>query len=274
MSPENLSSEALNQLKPRHIGVFNAVGFYTLLSKEVARFLKVYMQTVISPVTTTVLYFLVFSLAFGELRRSIEGISYIFFLMPGLIMMSMAQNAFMNTSSSLTISKYDGSIVDLLMPPLSSVEILSAKVIAGVIRGVVVGGAAAVTFMVIADMSIKYPLYILFYAVTGSLLLSVMGFITGIWADKFDHTAAITNFLVTPLTFLSGTFYTVDQLSATWQPLVLYNPFFYMIDGFRYGFIGYADSNLTAGFVIMIVMNVVLFYIAYRILESGYKIKS
>ena len=274
MPPKTLSKENMIQLKPRHIGTFNYIGFWTLFSKEVMRFLKVWAQTVMSPVITTVLYYLVFSLAFGDLRRDIAGVPYMFFLMPGLIMMSMAQNAFMNSSSALMISKYDGSIVDLLMPPLSNFEILGAKVLGGVMRGLVVGLASAITFIVIADMPVQHFFFIGFHAIMGSLFLSTAGLITGIWAEKFDHTAAVTNFLVTPMTFLSGTFYSLDQLSPTWQPLVVYNPFFYMIDGFRYGFIGYADSNLTAGIVTMLILNVVLFYIAYLVLKSGYKLKS
>jgi len=274
MQNKTLSTENRNQLIPRHMGAFNYVGFWTLVVKEAQRFFKVYGQTILSPVITTILYYLVFNLAFGELRRSVGGVPYMFFLMPGLIMMSMAQNAFMNTSSSLMISKYDGSIIDLLMPPLSNFEILAAKVIGGIVRGLVVGLAAIATFMVIADMPINNLFFILFHAVMGTMFLSTLGFITGIWADKFDHTAAVTNFLVTPMTFLSGTFYSLDQLSDKWKPLVEYNPFFYMIDGFRHGFIDYADSNLMAGVWVMLTLNVVLFYIAYRILKSGYKIKS
>ena len=274
MPPKTLSAENVNQLNPRYIGAFNYIGFWTLLVKEVQRFMKVWGQTILSPVVTTVLYYLVFSLAFGDIRRDIAGIEYMFFLMPGLIMMSMAQNAFMNSSSALMISKYDGSIVDLLMPPLSNFEILSAKVLGGVVRGLVVGLAAAITFIIVADMPIYNLLYVFFHAIAGSLLLATGGLITGIWAEKFDHTAAIQNFLVTPMTFLSGTFYTVDQLAPAWQPLVVYNPFFYMIDGFRYGFIGYADSNLMAGIATMLILNVILFYIAYRVLKSGYKLKS
>ncbi|MGM0422080.1 MAG: ABC transporter permease [Pseudomonadota bacterium] len=263
-----------NLLTPRYIGRFNAVGFWTLFSKEVYRFMKVYGQTIIAPVVTTVLYYLVFTLAFGDIRKAIGGVEYMLFLMPGLIMMTMAQNAFMNSSSALMISKYDGSIVDLLMPPLSNREILGAKVLGGAMRGLVVGTASTLTFLVLSDMSFYNPFYIFFHAVAGSMFLSTMGLMTGIWAEKFDHTAAVTNFLVTPMTFLSGTFYSIDQLSDKWQPLVVYNPFFYMIDGFRYGFIGYADSNLAAGIIVMLVMNVVFLYAAYRMLKSGYKLKS
>jgi len=268
---QNIENTNLN---PRHIGHFNAVGFWTLLQKEVYRFIKVYGQTIIAPVMTTVLYFLIFSLAFGDVRKDISGIEYITFLMPGLIMMAMAQNAFMNTSSALMISKYDGSIIDLMMPPLSNIEIAGAKVLGGMVRGLVVGLVSVLTFMLIAHMVIHNVFFIFFHAIAGSMMLSSMGLMTGIWAEKFDHTAAVTNFLVTPMTFLSGTFYTVDQLSSVWQPLVIYNPFFYMIDGFRYGFIGYADSNLTAGLVVMFVLNIIFFYAAYRMLKSGYKIKS
>lgn len=262
------------KLEPRKIGFFNWVGFNTLLTKEVARFMKVYTQTIIAPVVTTILYYLIFNLAFGDIRKSIGDIEYMIFLMPGLIMMAMAQNAFMNTSSAFMISKYDGSIIDLMMPPLSNFEIASAKVLGGVARGLVVGIASIITFMLLAHIQIHSSAFIIYHAIMGSMLLSTMGFMTGIWAEKFDHTAAITNFLVTPMTFLSGTFYSIDQLSDQWKPLVLYNPFFYMIDGFRYGFTGYADSNLTVGLIVMAVLNIIFFYIAYRMLKSGYKIKS
>ncbi len=262
------------KLEPRTIGFFNWIGFKTLLTKEVARFMKVYSQTIVAPVITTILYYLVFNLAFGEMRRSVGEIEYMLFLMPGLIMMAMAQNAFMNTSSAFMISKYDGSIIDLMMPPLSNFEIVSAKVLGGIARGLVVGFVSVITFMALSDMGVHNLFYVMFHAIAGSMMLSTMGFMTGIWAEKFDHTAAVTNFLVTPMTFLSGTFYSIDQLSDKWQPLVLYNPFFYMIDGFRYGFTGYVDSDLMVGLVTMAVLNIILFYIAYKMLKSGYKIKS
>jgi len=260
-------------LEPRTMGMFNWIGFWTLYNREVMRFIKIYLQTILSPVVTILLYYVVFSVAFG-VGRTIEGVPFLHFLAPGLIIMAMVQNAFMNTSSAMMISKYDGSIVDMLMPPLSSFELGFAKTLGGVTRGLFVGLAAWVTFVCLIGVQMHSIGYILFHAFFGSMMLSTLGLIVGIWADKFDHTAMMTNFVVVPLTFLSGTFYSVTLLPSVMQTIVHLNPFFYMIDGFRYGFIGLADGNLLVGIAVMLFVNLVLWFIAHWLLVIGYKIKS
>lgn len=265
------------QLKPRIINHFNLIGFYTLFYREVKRFLNVIFQTVFAPVVTILLYYAVFSVAFsggsGE-GKAIGDVPYLYFLIPGLVIMAMTQNAFINSSSSMMISKYDGSIVDVLMPPLSPFEFGLAKVLAGVVRGFVVGAAALLTFVVLVDVPFAHIGWIMYFAFMGSMLLSTIGLMTGIWAEKFDHTAAITNFVVTPLTFLSGTFYSIKSLPDWLQTVTHYNPFFYMIDGFRYGFTDFSDASVTLGALVMLFCNLVLGLCAVLMLQKGYKLKS
>ncbi len=232
---------------PRAIGAVNWIGVWTLWMKEVRRFLKVYFQTIIAPVVTTLLFLSVFALALGPVAAQVKGVPFVQFLSPGLIMMAIVQNAFANTSSSIIIAKVQGNIVDMLMPPLSAGEQTLAVALGGVARGVTVGVAVTLTMTLFVRIHVHAPLYIVFHAVAGSLMLSLLGMIGGIWADKFDHMAAVTNFIVTPLSFLSGTFYSIDRLPEGWHALALVNPFFYMIDGFRYGFIGHADGPLGLG---------------------------
>lgn len=231
-------------------------------------------QTVAAPVISTLLFYLVFSLALGGNTRTTEGVSAMAFLVPGLIMMSMAQNAFANTSSSLVISKVQGNIVDVLMPPLSAGEFALGYILGGMVRGLVVGAASIVAMLFLAPVSFAHPGFILFHGAMGSMMLALLGMIGGIWSMKFDHLATVTNFIIMPATFLSGTFYSSRQLPAFWQFLAHLNPFFYMIDGFRYGFIGIADSNLLHGIIMMIAINLLLGIICLTMLKTGYKLKS
>jgi ABC-2 type transport system permease protein len=265
---------ASHPLRPRKIGFVNWLGLYVLIGKEAGRFLKVYGQTVLAPVINTVLFYIVFSFALGGGQRSIGGLPYLTFLTPGLIMMSMAQNAFANTSSSIVISKIQGNIVDVLMPPLSAFELTTGYAIGGIARGLVVGVASVAILGWFADLGIAHFDYIFYYAVMGSMMLALMGIVGGLWAEKFDQLAAVQNFIVMPATFLSGTFYTADRLPAAWRFLAHINPFFYMIDGFRYGFIGVSDGTLHIGLVYIAVVNVLLIAAAYRMIATGYKIKS
>ena len=264
----------MNSLQPRTIGAVNYVGLYTLVKREVGRFVNVYLQTIVAPVITTLLFYTVFALAFGGVAREINGLPFLEFLAPGLIMMTMVQNAFANTSSSMVIAKVQGNIVDILLPPLSPIEIYVGYVVGGIARGVVVGGVTGLVMSMFVDIPIHSWFYILSYGVLGTLLLSSLGLAGGIWSDKFDHIAAVTNFVVTPLTFLSGTFYALESLPEFWQKLAHYNPFFYMIDGFRSGFIGVSDGNLTLGLVYLLVINIGLATLSYRMLSTGYKIKA
>lgn len=252
----------------------NAIGLYTLIYREVGRFLNVYTQTIIAPMVTTLMFYTVFALAFGGLAREIHGISYMAFIAPGLVMMTMAQNAFANTSSSLVISKVQGNIVDVLLPPLSAFEIFIGYVTGAVMRGMIVGICTTTILSLFAPISF-HSLGICFaFAFLGTFMLGSIGIAAGIWSDKFDHIAAVTNFVVTPMTFLSGTFYSIDVMPPLWQHLAHYNPFFYMIDGFRYGFIGQADSNITTGLIVLSLVDIALGLLSYRMIKSGYKIKT
>ena len=253
----------------------NWIGFWTLYVREVRRFLKVGSQTVAAPVVTTLLYLAIFLLALGGGgSRVVGGIPYIQFLVPGLIMMAMAQNAFANTSSSIMLAKIQGNIVDLLMPPLTPAELTFGLALGGVTRGVVVGLVVGLALMPVVPMRIAAPFFILYHGVAASLLLSLLGLIGGIWAEKFDHIAAVTNFVVMPLTFLSGTFYSVDQLPERWRIAAHANPFFYMIDGFRYGFTGVAEGSLLGGAVTLGVLDFLLLVLCHRLFVRGYKLKA
>jgi ABC-2 type transport system permease protein len=259
---------------PRDIGTVNWIGLWTLYQREVYRFLKVYTQTIAAPVVTTLLFYAVFALALGGVVRMAGSVPFLVFLGPGLIVMAMAQNAFANTSSSMVISKVQGNIVDVLMPPLSPLEMAVAYVGGGVTRGMCVGVVTAVAIWIFVPLGIHSPAYILFHGLMASMMLAQLGMIGGIWSEKFDHIAAFTNFVVTPLTFLSGTFYSVDRLPPTFWWLAHFNPFFYMIDGFRYGFIGQSDGTLAIGIAVMLGINVALGVLLLRMLSSGYKLKA
>ena len=259
---------------PRDIGTVNWIGLWTLYQREVYRFLKVYTQTIAAPVVTTLLFYAVFALALGGVVRMAGSVPFLVFLGPGLIVMAMAQNAFANTSSSMVISKVQGNIVDVLMPPLSPLEMAVAYVGGGVTRGMCVGVVTAVAIWIFVPLGIHSPAYILFHGLMASMMLAQLGMIGGIWSEKFDHIAAFTNFVVTPLTFLSGTFYSVDRLPPTFWWLAHFNPFFYMIDGFRYGFIGQSDGTLAVGIAVMLAVNAALAALLLRMLSSGYKLKA
>lgn len=263
------------ELKPRVIPAINMIGLRTLIDKEVGRFLNVYTQTIVAPVITTMLYYAIFALAFGGIAKTIgDGIPYLTFLAPGLIMMTMVQNAFANTSSSLVIAKVQGNIVDVLMPPISPGEFFIGYMVGGVLRGMIVGVVCAVAVWLSVGMQIHSLGAIILFALLGNMMLSSLGLAAAIWSEKFDHIAAVTNFIVTPMTFLSGTFYSAEQLPGVWNTLVHYNPFFYMIDGFRYGFIGHADGNLMIGTITLVVINLLLGALTYAMVKTGYKIKS
>ena len=228
----------------RPIGLVNWRGLWTLYVREVTRFYKVGTQTLAAPVVTSLLFFVIFSVALGGDTCTIGDLTFAVFLAPGLIMMSILQNSFANTSSSILVSKVQGNIVDVLMPPLSPAELTIAFVAGGVTRGLLVGLATGTAMWVFVDLQIHHPVAIVFHAVAASAMLSLLGLIGGIWAEKFDHIAAMTNFVVVPLSFLSGTFYSITRLPEGWQDVARFNPFFYAIDGFRYGFIDRLDSQL------------------------------
>ncbi len=259
---------------PRRLGVINWLGLWTLTAKEIRRFLKVYFQTIIAPMVTTLMFLAIFILSVGRAAPVVGGTSFTAFLAPGLIIMAMTQNAFANTSSSLIISKVQGNIVDVLMPPLSPLEQTLAFALGGVARGLAVGLAVGLAMLPFAPLAVVSPALVLYHGVMASLMLSLLGMIGGIWADKFDHMAAVTNFIVTPLSFLSGTFYSIDHLPPSLKLFALVNPFFYMIDGFRAGFIGHADSSLGLGILVVGLVNLGLCLLAYRMFKTGYKLKA
>jgi ABC-2 type transport system permease protein len=263
-----------SRLHVRQFGAVNWLGLWTLYQREVRRFLKVSMQTVIAPVVTTLLFLAIFLLAFSSQRGAVDGVPFAQFLAPGLIMMAMIQNAFANTTSSLMIAKMQGSISDLLMPPLSPAELVWGFALGGVTRGLICGLAVGVAMVLVVHVGIAHWWLVLFHAVAASLLLSLLGIIAALWADKFDHIAAVTNFIVMPMSFLSGTFYSIDRLPSTFRFVANFNPFFYMIDGFRAGFIGHADGSIAIGIAVMIAINLALLILTHILFARGYKLKA
>jgi ABC-2 type transport system permease protein len=258
----------------RQFGAVNWLGLWTLYRREVHRFLKVWMQTVVAPVVTTLLFLAIFLLALAGQRAAVGGTPFAQFVAPGLIMMAMMQNAFANTTSSLMIAKIQGNISDLLMPPLSPAELVLGIAMGGVTRGLAVGLAVGIAMACAVPIAIADPALILFNAVAASLLLSVLGILAALWAEKFDHIAAVTNFLVMPLSFLSGTFYSIERLPPPFHLIAELNPFFYMIDGFRAGFTGHADGSTLTGIVLLTTLNVALLALAYHLFQRGYKLKT
>jgi ABC-2 type transport system permease protein len=248
-------------------------GMWTLFKKEILRFWKVSFQTVAAPVITALLYLLIFSHVLESHVQVYEGVSYTAFLIPGLMMMSLLQNAFANSSSSLIQSKVMGNIVFLLLTPLSYREFFTAFLLAAIIRGLVVGVCVWLVALFFVDLPVAQPLLILAFAVLGGGLLGALGIIAGIWAEKFDQMAAFQNFIIMPLSFLSGVFYSIHSLPPFWQKVSHLNPFFYMIDGFRHGFFGQGDIAPEISLAVVGVSFLVLSWITLRMLKSGYKLR-
>ena len=256
-------------------------GLRTLYIKEVRRFFKVQMQTVWAPAITQLLYLIIFTVALGRGGRTVivapgVDVPFVNFLAPGLIVMAMIQNAFANSSFSLLVGKIQGNIVDYLMPPLSTGELIAGLVGASVTRAFFVGAALwlVMLFWPGVSVAIRRPELLLYFGLMGSLVMSFLGLLTSIWADKFDHAAAVTNFLVTPLALLSGTFYSVHQLAPAVQKVCYANPIFYVISGFRAGFLGVSDSPLWVGGIALLALNLALWAVCYSVLKSGWKIKN
>jgi ABC-2 type transport system permease protein len=260
--------------KVREFGHVNWRGLWTLYHREVKRFFKVFTQTLAAPVVTTLLFYTIFTVALQNRVGTVGDTPFAVFLAPGLIMMTILQNSFANTSSSMMTSKIQGNIVDVLMPPISPLEMLCGFLAGGLTRGFIVGVSATIAMSFLVDFPFHNIAAILFFALTASAMLALLGMIGGIWAEKFDHMAAITNFVIVPLSFLSGTFYSIQRLPEIWQIVAQFNPFFYAIDGFRYGFIGQGDAPFWLGAMVMIGVDIVLFLAVHRMLVSGYKLKS
>ena len=248
-------------------------GFRTLLYKEILRLWKVLVQTVGAPVLTALLYLLIFSHVLEEHVQVYPGVSYTAFLMPGLIMMSVLQNAFANSSSSLIQSKITGNIVFVLLPPLSYLEFFMAYLIAALVRGFTVGLGVLLVGLFFADIEMRYPLWILAFALTSGAVFACMGIMAGIWANQYDNLAAVQNFLIMPLTFLSGVFYSIHSLPDFWQGVSHFNPVFYMIDGFRYGFFGQGDVDPWLSLAVVTPFVVLLSGLTLMMLKSGYKLR-
>jgi ABC-2 type transport system permease protein len=259
----------------------NRLGLWTLYMKEVRRFFKVQTQTIWAPAVTTLLFLVIFTVAMGRSDRLILGVNFATFVAPGLIVMGMMQNAFANSSFSFLAGKIQGTIVDYLMPPLSEGELMLALVAAAVTRAVLVGLAVygAMLLWPGVHLTLAHPWAVVWFGLMGATMLALVGVITSIWAEKFDHNAAITNFIIAPLSLLSGTFYVIDNLHPLFQTISRANPFFYVISGFRFGFLGQSDIGSTnqavfAGAAGLGVLNLVLGVVLYALLRSGWKLKS
>ncbi|HAN56372.1 MAG TPA: metal-dependent hydrolase [Betaproteobacteria bacterium] len=249
------------------------IAFYTLLYKELLRFWKVAFQTVLAPVITALLYLLIFSHVLEAHVQVYPGVGYTAFLIPGLVMMSMLQNAFANSSSSLIQSKITGNIVFMLLPPLSYLQFFGAYMLAAAVRGIVVGAGVFVVTVAFTATPVLHLLWLIAFALLGTGVMGALGIIAGIWAEKFDQLAAFQNFLIMPLTFLSGVFYSIHSLPAFWQAVSRYNPVFYMIDGFRYGFFGLADVSPQLSLLVVGTCFVALSAFTLILLKSGYKLR-
>ena len=254
----------------------NVGGLKTLYVKEVRRFFKIHTQTIWAPAVTTLMFLVIFTVALGGAKKQLLGHPFADFIAPGLIVMAMVQNAFANSTFSLLIGKIQGTIVDYLMPPLSTGELIAGLVGAAVTRAFLVGGAVWLAMLVYPGVHVRliHPLAALWFGLMGALLLAFLGLLTSIWADKFDHAAAVSNFVVAPLSLLSGTFYSVEQLSPTFRAISHANPFFYIISGFRYGFLGEADSPIWVGAGLLLALNLAMWGLCYTLLRSGWKIKN
>ncbi|MBX7526144.1 ABC transporter permease [Qipengyuania sp. 1NDH10] len=259
----------------------NRVGLWSLYIKEVRRFLKVQTQTIWAPAVTTLLFLVIFTVALGREGREVLGVNFATFVAPGLIVMGMMQNAFANSSFSLLSGKIQGTIIDLLMPPLSTGELMTGIVAAAVTRAIAVGGAVALAMLFYpgVDLAMAHPWAVVWFGLMGATMLALMGLLASIWAEKFDHNAAVSNFVIAPLSLLSGTFYVIDNLAPAFQAISRANPFFYVISGFRFGFLGESDIGdtnqaLVQSAIGLGLFNIVFAFIVYRILASGWKIRS
>ena len=258
----------------RRFGYVNWIGLWTLYKKEVLRFLNVWIQTIFSPLVSALLFLLVLSLAIGTNKGNVLGVPFINFLAPGLVAMQVIQQSFSHSASSFMIGKIQGNIVDILYAPLSAAEVTFAITLAAVTRSAMIAFISICVFHLIIDFEIKNYFILILYTFLSSFILGALGIVAGLWAEKFDHMATVTNFIIVPLSFLSGTFYTIDKLPNYLQTISKANPFFYMIDGFRYSFIGSADGSILFGLIYLISLSVIISFTSYLLYKKGYKIRS
>ncbi len=252
----------------------NSIGVYTLCKREIWRFMKVWGQTIVAPVITTLLFLAIMTLALGGDERLIDGVPFNQFIAPGLIMMAVVQNAFANASSSLILGKIQGVIIDILMPPLTGAEVVFCLVMGGLVRGVMVGVVVMSAVYIFVPLSVEHFWIGVFYLLSASVMLALLGVLAGIWAQGFDQLAALTNYIVTPLAFLSGTFYSIRQLPDFFYNLCHFNPFFYMIDGFRYAMTGYTDGSIGLGMIVLTAVNIALWGVTAQMFKRGYRLKT
>jgi ABC-2 type transport system permease protein len=252
----------------------NWFGANTLLKKEVWRFVKVYHQTLFSPVVNIVLFLAVFSLSVGHQIKTINGVPFAIFMASGLIMMAAMQNAFANSSSSFVMGKVMGHFVDYLIPPLGAFELLFAFTVGAILRGIAVAIVSFITISFFVTLPLHDAFSLVFYLFFGCMFLALMGVLTGVLSETFDHMAAMTSYVITPLTFLSGTFYSTESLPEFWKNVSHFNPFFYMLDGFRYSITGVNDGNLLTGQIYILTINLILALALYQMIKRGYRIKS
>ncbi|WP_146589424.1 ABC transporter permease [Puniceibacterium confluentis] len=258
----------------RRFGRVNWLGLYTLARREVMRFSAVWTQTLLAPLVTAGLFLLIFTIAIGPQRGDVMGVPFTTFIAPGILMMTVIQNAFANTSSSIVISKVQGNIVDTLMPPLSGGELVLGYLAGGIARGLFVAVALAAVLALVLGIVPSHPLVALVFVILGAAFMSALGLLAGIFANKFDQMAAITNFVVTPLAFLSGTFYSVEALPAVLREITHFNPIFYLIDGVRFGLIGVSDSPPLLGFAVALSATLALLALAWQMFRTGYRLKA
>jgi len=258
----------------RRFGLINWIGFYTLYKKETLRFLIVFGQTILGPMLTGILFLIVISIAWGEERGDVLGLPFIEFLAPGLISMQVIQQAFSHSSSSILMGKVMGNIVDLIGSPLSASEVTLAIIFASVTRSFIICIFSIICFNLFVNVNVLSYQYFLSYLLLSSFLMGSLGFIAGMWAEKFDNMATVTNFIIVPLSFLSGTFYSINKLPDILKEISIYNPFFHMIDGLRFSMIGVSDGSTIFGLVYLLSLSLVLWFTAYYLYKKGYKIKS
>ena len=273
-TPDLISTRPAGLPQPRRYPGINWIGVQTLYLREVRRFWKVGAQTVAAPVVTTLLYMLVFVVALQNARPPLHGTPFALFVAPGLIMMAMLNNAFANASSSLIQAKIMGTATDFLTPPLSPLELTLGFTLGAATRGLAVGLVTAICVLPFAPLGIANILAIVWFALAACFIMGMTGVLAGLWSEKFDHLSAVQNFIVMPMTFLSGTFYLVENLPEPFRALSRYNPFFYLIDGFRYGFIGHAEGSLWIGVVMTAVLTVVMAVANWLVFRSGWRLKS
>lgn len=269
-----MSQHSSTPMGTRRFGAVNWLGLATLCRREIIRFLVVWTQTLLAPLVTAALFLLIFSIAIGPRRGDVMGVPFTHFIAPGILMMTVIQNAFANVSSSLVISKVQGNIVDTLMPPLSPLELVLGYLAGGVGRGLFVAFGIALGLLLVLGIGVAHPLWTLIFVLLGSAMLSALGIVAGIFANKFDQMAAITNFLVTPMAFLSGTFYSVEALPPVLRVITHFNPIFYLIDGVRFGVVGVSDSSPWLGLAVASGTTLAVCALAWRMFDTGTRLKS